>query len=194
VLVEIVPEMRGLSLVAGRAQVTREVAPATAADLAQAQGLAARNGFQGNPPARPPLVLEQKLEGEVLRQEIRLKLTPAELSALLAAPTGMSTEGISHWIPKVSAKKHEEFRFEVMWVGKDTARAEALVDQLTQELESKGWSVGESGAGDDSPDSAEASWSDQRGLTHATLGKQLEIKREHGRTKLVYRLTAFERQ
>lgn len=193
VLIEVVPEIRGLSLVAGRAQVTRQVAPATAADLAKASAIAARNGFQGDPPARPPFVLEQKLDGDVLRQEIRLKLSPAELSEVLAAPTGISSEGIAHWIPKVSTKRNEEFQFEVMWVGKDTPRAEELVQQLTQELESKGWARSESREErDTSPDSENASWSEQTGLTHE-LGKQLEIKREHARTKLVYRLTTFER-
>lgn len=195
----IFPEYRGVSLVTGRAQVNRKAGPAGQPELDQALAGAKANGFVGDPPMRPPFAMEQKLDGNTLVQEVRLALSPDELGRILSAPAAMTSEAIAHWLPKVAPRQYEDFELEVIWVAMDEARADFLINQLTEGALGVGWKCEQcpSGwpakgvdGGPRMPLPLEASLV----LRHAQLGASLAVDRKAQRAKLHYRLVTFERR
>lgn len=197
-LTTIFPEWRGAQVVMGRAQITRDVGPATQADLEKAQAAAKANGFAGEPLARAPFVLEQKLQGATLRQEIRLPLTSDEVGRILSAPASMTTEAIAHWLPRVGPKLREEFELEIIWAAKDAARADFLVWQLVDAARSTGWTHDALPSGfvlervDGGP--AQVPQELSLVLRNEHLATVIEIDRKGDRAKLRYLLKTFERR
>lgn len=192
------PEYRGASLALGRAQVTRKVAPASQADLDKARAAAAQNGFQGEPLSRPPFVMELKLEGSVLHQEVRIALPPEELGRVLAAPAAMSSEALANWLPKVGLRQSEEFDLELVWVASSVARADFLVWQLADGALRSGWTCAAlpSGWQRERVDGGPVQVPEEFSLTleNAPQGAFVDIDRRGDRAKLRYRLVTFERR
>lgn len=197
-MTSIFPEYRGVSLVAGRAQINRRVGPVTAADLKKAQELAVQNGFKGDPPMRPPFAMEQKLEGDTLVQEVRLALSPEELGRILAAPAAMTSEALANWLPKVGPKLAEDYELELLWVAKDAARAAFLVWQLVDGALAVGWKYEKLPSGWELQrvDAGPVQVPNEFSLTlrNAALGAFIEIDRKAERAKLRYGLVTFERR
>lgn len=197
-LTTLFPEYRGVQLTAGRAAMTRTSGPATQADLDKALEAAKQSGFSGDPPTRAPFVMEQRLEGNTLHQEVRLPLSEEELSRILSAPSAMSTEALAHWMPKVAPKLHEEFDFEIVWMAKDDARADFLLWQVADGARINGWQYETvpSGFQLERVDGGRIQASNEFSVTlrNAQLGSVIDIDRKRQHAKLRYRLVTFERR
>ena len=197
-LTTIFPEWRGAQVLIGRAQITRELSPAGQPELDKALAAAKDNGFTGEPPTRAPFILEQKLQGTTLRQEIRLPLSNDEIARILAAPASITTEAIAHWLPKAAPKVQEEFELEIIWAATDAARADFLVWQLTDGARATGWTHETLPSGfelqrvDGGP--VQVPQELTLVLRNEHLGAVLEIDRKGDRAKLRYRLKTFERR